>query len=97
LPDYDVSQKATNKDSGQDNEKKAAELAAQIVNKDPHSALKILEQPEQPAKQEKATPSILGPHDAVVAKTIELAKQRESKLEHPLSGSLFNEMPALNV
>ena len=94
MPDVDVSQKAVNKDAGQENEKKAAELAAQIVNKDPHSALKILEQQEQPAK---AAPSALSQHDAVVAKTIELAKAREAHLDHPLSGGLFNEGLSLNV
>jgi len=67
-----------------------------MVAKDPHSALKILEQPEQSAVQGQAISSISNTHDSIIAKTIELAKLRAARMEHPLSGALFNE-PVLNV
>lgn len=72
------------------NSKKAAELAEQIVAKDPNNALKILEQQERDdAKKEITMTPLKSKKDEVVAKALFTAKENMKATNHPLAGFMM--------
>ena len=72
------------------NSKKAEELAASIVSKDPNNALKILEQQEKDdAKSDAKMTPYKSKKDEIVAKALFTAKDNMKKTNHPLTGFLM--------
>jgi hypothetical protein len=96
-PDSQPVKEAPKQPEVEDNNKKAADLAAKLVAENPENALKVLEQQEKDDKRNelgavfKTLPAqfnqvaSVSAKDSVVARTIALAK---AQAEHPLGGAL---------